>query len=127
MPLSPNDRSRHASLVLTCHALFASLFREIDFSAYHTIKRERASHHLTSDPALRSPFLLLFDVAADDVGNIGVLFFLLLDKGVVVIVERLVDLDFFFLLDPGLPRILGSESDLCSNHRILRCNWHRAF
>src|SRR6516165_713146 len=46
------------------------------------------------------PFLLVFDVAADDVGDIGVLFFLFLDKGVVV-VERLVHLDFFFLLDPG--------------------------
>src|SRR6516164_9024146 len=48
------------------------------------------------------PFLLLFDVAADDVGNIGVLFFLFLDEGVVV--ERLVHLDIFLLdsrfLDP---------------------------
>ena len=33
------------------------------------------------------PFLLVFDVAADDVGDIGVLFFLFLDEGVVV-VER---------------------------------------
>src|SRR5215471_8668802 len=41
-------------------------------------------------------FLLVFDVAADDVGDIGVLFFLFLDDGVVV-VERLVHLDFFFL------------------------------
>jgi outer membrane immunogenic protein len=56
---------------------------------------------LTSDPALRLPFLLVFDVAADDVGDVGVLFFLFLDKGVVV-VERLVHLDFLFLLDPGL-------------------------
>src|SRR6516162_2287984 len=49
------------------------------------------------------PFLLVFDVAADDVGDIGVLFFLFLDEGVVV-VERLVQLDLFllarFLLDP---------------------------
>src|SRR5215472_3033065 len=50
------------------------------------------------------PFLLVFDVAADDVGDIGVLFFLFLDQGVVV-VERLVHLDLFlldsrFLLDP---------------------------
>src|SRR6516162_1892324 len=50
------------------------------------------------------PFLLVFDVAADDIGDIGVLFFLFLDEGVVV-VERLVHLDLFlldsrFLLDP---------------------------
>src|SRR5215813_1735099 len=50
------------------------------------------------------PFLLVFDVAADDVGDIGVLFFLFLDEGVAV-VERLVHLDLFlldsrFLLDP---------------------------
>src|SRR5215472_12854926 len=45
------------------------------------------------------PFLLVFDVAADDVGDIGVLFFLFLDEGVVV-VERLVHLNLF-LLDPG--------------------------
>src|SRR6516164_6381602 len=50
------------------------------------------------------PFLLVFDVAADDVGDIGVLFFLFLDESVVV-VERLVHLDLFlldsrFLLDP---------------------------
>ena len=48
-------------------------------------------------------FLLVFDVAADDVGDIGVLFFLFLDEGVVV--GRLVHLDLFlldsrFLLDP---------------------------
>src|SRR6516164_7575642 len=41
------------------------------------------------------PFLLVFDVAADDVGDIGVLFFLLLDEGVVV--EPPVHLDFFLL------------------------------
>src|ERR1700751_3623237 len=40
---------------------------------------------LTSDPALRLPFLLVFDVAADYVCHIGVLFFLFLDKGVVVV------------------------------------------
>src|SRR6516225_156954 len=50
------------------------------------------------------PFLLVFDVATDDVGDIGVLFFLFLDEGVVV--ERLVHLDLFlldfrFLLDPS--------------------------
>src|SRR5215813_14230274 len=50
------------------------------------------------------PFLLVFDVAADDVGDISALFFLFLYDGVVV-VERLVHLDLFlldsrFLLDP---------------------------
>ena len=55
----------------------------------------------------------MFDVAADDVGDIGVLFFLFLDEGVVV-VERLVHLDLFlldsrFLLDPRFRgrRLLG--------------------
>jgi hypothetical protein len=33
---------------LTCHALFASLFREIDFSAYHTVEWEQAWHHRAS-------------------------------------------------------------------------------
>ena len=41
------------------------------------------------------PFLLVFDVAADDVGDIGVLFFLFLDKGVVV-VERVVQQGILF-------------------------------
>src|SRR6516165_12215029 len=50
------------------------------------------------------PFFLVFDVAADDVGDIGILYFLFLNEGVVV-VERLVHLDLFllgshFLLDP---------------------------
>ena len=49
------------------------------------------------------PFLLVFDVAADDIADIGVLFFLFLDDGV-VIVERLVHLDFFFFLDLRLRR-----------------------
>jgi hypothetical protein len=63
--------------------------------------RRRLTWPLTSDAALRLPFLLVFDVAADDVGDIGVLFFLFLDKGVIV-VERLVHLDLF-LLGPGFP------------------------
>src|SRR6516165_2591047 len=42
------------------------------------------------------PFLLVFGVAADDIADIGVLFFLFLDQGVVV-VERFVHLDLFLL------------------------------
>ena len=57
--------------------------------------RRRLIWSLTSDPALRLPFLLVFDVAADDVGDIGVLFFLFLDKGVVV-VERVVQQGILF-------------------------------
>ena len=40
-----------------------------------------------ASPGFGLPFLLVFDVAADDVGDIGVHFFLFLDEGVVV-VER---------------------------------------
>src|SRR6516162_1173351 len=65
------------------------------------------------------PFLLVFDVAADDVGDIGVLFFLFLNEGVVV-VERLVHLDLFllgsrFLLDPRFRGrgLLGGALRLC--------------
>src|SRR5271156_2144369 len=50
-------------------------------------------------PRNRSAFLLVFDVAADDIRDVGVFFLLLLDKS--GIVEGFVDLDLFFDIRPG--------------------------
>jgi len=53
-------------------------------------------------------FLLVLDIAADNVGDVGVFFFLFLDKG--RIVETLVDLDVFFDIRlRGLDRALGAR------------------
>ena len=62
---------------------------------------------LTTD--FRLSFLFGFDVAANDVGDVGVLFFLLLDEGVVVvIIEGFVDLDLFaFHLGFARNRLFG--------------------
>ncbi len=64
-------------------------------------QRARIPERLGSEPdprrrllTRRSALLLVFDVAADNIGNVGVFFLLLLDES--GIIEGFVDLDLFF-------------------------------
>ena len=66
---------------------------QLSYGPYSRISDSRAACERRRDRI--SGLLFLLDRLADDVGHVGVAFFLLFDEG--GIVEALVNLDFFFL------------------------------